>query len=233
MTAARPVDVLVVDDDHLMRAGLAAVLSSDPTIRVVGEAADGAEALEQARRLVPDVAVMDIRMPGVDGIAATRAIAADVPRCRVLVLTTFEEDEYVIGALRAGASGFVLKRIPPEDLVHAIHAVAAGDALLSPSVTRRMIEAVIERGMDWPADDPRVAELTRREREVLALMARGLTNGEIARALTVEESTVKSHVKRVLGKVGARDRVQAVIVAFEAGVVHPGAPDDAARGRPP
>jgi DNA-binding NarL/FixJ family response regulator len=219
-----PVRVLVADDDALMRAGLRAVLASDPTIAVAGEAADGAEAVARARALAPDVVLMDVRMPGLDGIAATRELLAAAPDARVLILTTFEQDDYVFGALRAGASGFLLKRARPEELIAAVHAVADGDALLSPSVTRtvvdRLARAAPER--DVPEREPvELAELTPREREVLALLARGLSNAEIAAALLVEESTVKTHVKRVLTKLRLRDRVQAVIYAYERGLARP------------
>jgi DNA-binding NarL/FixJ family response regulator len=210
------VRVLLVDDDDLMRAGLRAVLSSDPRLEVVGEAGDGAFAIERARTLRPDVVLMDVRMPGLDGIAATRELLAAAPGTRVVMLTTFEEDEYIFGGLSAGASGFLLKRTRPEELIAAIHTVAAGDALLSPSVTRR----VVDRMARAPVRPAVVAdELTPREREVLALVARGLTNAEIARDLVVEESTVKTHVKRILAKLDLRDRVQAVIYAYETGLV--------------
>jgi DNA-binding NarL/FixJ family response regulator len=222
-----PVRVLVADDDALMRAGLRAVLASDARIAVAGEAADGAEAVARARALAPDVVLMDVRMPGLDGIAATRDLFAAAPDARVLILTTFEQDDYVFGALRAGASGFLLKRARPEELIAAVHAVADGDALLSPSVTRTVIDrlaaAAPERAAPArePADLAELAELTPREREVLALLARGLSNAEIAAALVVEESTVKTHVKRVLTKLRLRDRVQAVIYAYERGLARP------------
>jgi RNA polymerase sigma factor (sigma-70 family) len=209
------VRVLLVDDDDLMRAGLRAVLSSDPAIEVTGEAGDGRFAVERARALRPDVVLMDVRMPGLDGIAATRELLAAAPQARVLMLTTFEEDEYIFGGLGAGASGFLLKRTRPEELIAAIHTVAAGDALLSPSVTRR----VVDRMARAPVRRAVVDELTPREREVLVLIARGLTNAEIARDLVVEESTVKTHVKRILQKLALRDRVQAVILAYESGLV--------------
>jgi DNA-binding NarL/FixJ family response regulator len=208
--------VLIADDDHLMRAGLAAVLSSDATIDVVGQAASGAEAVERVARLRPDVVLMDVRMPDLDGIAATRELAARSAGAKVLILTTFEEDEYIFGALRAGASGFLLKRTRPEELIAAVHTVAAGDSLLSPSVTRRVIDSVAQGGGPAP-EDPRLDELTPREREVLELIAQGLSNAEIAATLVVEESTVKTHVKRVLMKLGLRDRVQAAIFAYQSG----------------
>ncbi len=214
------VRVLIVDDDDLMRAGLRAVLSSDATVQVVGEAGDGAEAPGAARRLRPDVVLMDIRMPGVDGIAATRDVLAAAPETRVVILTTFEEDDYIFGALGAGASGFLLKRTRPEDLIAAVHTIAAGDSLLAPSVTRRVIERMASAPAPVPAGR-RLESLTPRERDVLELVARGLSNGEIAAELVIEESTVKTHVKRILGKLGARDRVQAVIAAFEGGLARP------------
>ena len=214
--------VLVADDDDLMRAGLRAVLSSDPEIDVVAEAADGAEAVELARRRDPDVVLMDVRMPGVDGIEGTRALTRALPRARVLILTTFEDDDYLFGALDAGASGFMLKRTEPEKLIAAIHTIAAGDALLSPAVTRRVIDRVASSPGADAAAGRRLRALTPRERDVLELAARGLTNGEIAGTLVVEESTVKTHVKRILAKLELRDRVQAVILAYEAGLVRPG-----------
>ena len=209
--------VLIADDDHLMRAGLRAVLSSDAGIEVVGEAATGRAAVARVRALRPDLVLMDVRMPDLDGIAATTALTREVPTTRVLILTTFEQDDYIFGGLRAGASGFLLKRTRPEDLIAAVHTVAAGDALLSPSVTRRVIERVSRQ------PSPNVAaagldELTPRERDVLALIARGLSNREIGAELTVEESTVRSHVKRILMKLGLRDRVQVVIFAYEHGI---------------
>ncbi len=215
-----PVSVLIVDDDDLMRAGLRAVLSSDPTVRVAGEAGDGSEAPGAARRLRPDVVLMDIRMPGVDGITATRQVLEAAPETRVVILTTFEEDDYIFGALGAGASGFLLKRTRPEDLIAAVHTIAAGDSLLAPSVTRRVIERMATQPPPAPGAD-RLDALTPRERDVLELVARGLSNGEIAKELVIEESTVKTHVKRILGKLGARDRVQAVIAAFEGGLARP------------
>jgi DNA-binding NarL/FixJ family response regulator len=212
------VRVLLVDDDELMRAGLRGILSDDEAIEVVGEAADGRDAVYRTRLLKPDVVVMDVRMPDLDGIAATRELLAASPETRVVILTTFEQDDYIFGALSAGASGFLLKRTRPEELVAAIHTIAAGDSLLSPSVTSRVIERMARRPTPDAARAERLEELTPREREVLQLMARGLANGEIAGALLIEESTVKTHVKRVLTKLGARDRVQAVIFAYESGL---------------
>jgi DNA-binding NarL/FixJ family response regulator len=217
------VRVLLVDDDDLMRVGLRGVLSSDETLEVVGEAADGRAAVEQTRRLGPDVVLMDVRMPDLDGIAATREILAVSTKVRILILTTFEQDEYVFGALRAGASGFLLKRTSPEQLIAGIHTVAAGDSLLSPSVTRTVVDRLAQAPTPDASARDRLDELTPREREVLELLARGLSNGEIAAALVVEESTVKTHVKRILGKLGLRDRVQAVIFAYETGLAQPGA----------
>jgi DNA-binding NarL/FixJ family response regulator len=214
--------VLLVDDDALMRAGLEAIFSSDRAVEVVGEAVDGREALARARELRPDVVLMDVRMPALDGIAATREIVASLPDARVVILTTFEDDEYIFGALTAGASGFLLKRTSPELLIEAIKAVAAGDSLLSPSVTRRVIDRMAALPSGEAVLDRRVEQLTTREREVLEQLARGLSNAEIARALVIEESTVKTHVKRVLMKLGLRDRVQAVIFAYESGLTRPG-----------
>ena len=217
-----PVRVLLVDDDELMRAGLRAVLSSDPSIEVVGESVDGRDAVSRVGRLRPDVVLMDVRMPRLDGIAATREISEAAPDARVLIVTTFEEDDYIFGALSAGASGFLLKRSRPEELIAAIHTVAAGEALLAPSVTRRVVDRVAGAPGGGVRDEPRLDELTEREREVLELLARGLSNQEIAHRLVVEHSTVKTHVKRVLMKLGVRDRVQAVILAYETGVVRAG-----------
>jgi DNA-binding NarL/FixJ family response regulator len=216
-----PVGVLIVDDDKLMRAGLRAVLSSDEGIEVVGEAGDGRAAIDSARRLEPDVVLMDVRMPEMDGVSATREVLRAVPESRVVIVTTFEEDDYVFGGLAAGASGFLLKRTGPEELIAAIHTVAGGEALLSPSVTRRVIERMAREPGVKPKEE-RLEELTEREREVLELIAAGLTNAEIAERLVIEESTVKTHVKRVLMKLDVRDRVQAVIFAYENGVVSPG-----------
>ena len=210
----------IADDQPMIRAGLRSLLEREEEIVVVGEATDGDEAVRLARREVPDVMLIDIRMPNTDGIAATRTIVSELPMIRVLVVTTFDLDEYVFGALRAGASGFLLKDAPAEDLVAAVQVVAAGDALLGPTVTRRVIEAFVAR--PTPSQPPGLDELTRREREVLALVARGGTNAEIARDLVIAETTVKSHLGRILFKLGARDRVQAVIAAYEGGVVEPG-----------
>jgi DNA-binding NarL/FixJ family response regulator len=213
--------VLIADDDDLMRAGLVELLTVDPEIEVAGQAATGREAVEQARRLTPDVVLMDVRMPDLDGIAATQELARAAPEVRVLILTTFEQDDYVFGALRAGASGFLLKRTRPEELLAAVHTIAAGDSLLSPSVTRRVIDRMAQQPTPELADQARLDALTPREREVLERIARGLSNREIAAALAVEESTVRTHVKRILMKLELRDRVQAVIFAYETGVNRP------------
>jgi DNA-binding NarL/FixJ family response regulator len=210
--------VLIADDDDLMRAGLVELLGADATIEVVGQAATGRQAVERARRLAPDVVLMDVRMPDLDGIAATRELTHANPGARVLIVTTFEQDDYVFGALRAGASGFLLKRTRPEDLIAAVHTVARGDALLSPSVTRRVIDRMAQQPTPDLATGAELDGLTPREREVLCLIARGLSNKEIAVALTVEESTIRTHVKRILMKLGLRDRVQAVIYAYESGL---------------
>jgi DNA-binding NarL/FixJ family response regulator len=214
--------VLLVDDQPLLRTGFRMILSAESDLTVVGEAADGASAVELARRLKPDVVLMDIRMPGMDGIQATRALAGPGVEdpIKVLMLTTFGLDEYVVESLRAGASGFLLKDAPPEDLVEAIRIVAAGEALLAPSVTRRLLDRVASRLPPANADTiPALSELTERELEVLKLMARGLSNAEIAEKLVVSETTVKTHVSRVLSKLDLRDRVQAVILAYETGLV--------------
>ncbi|MBA2579453.1 MAG: response regulator transcription factor [Thermoleophilaceae bacterium] len=215
---------MLVDDDEIVRRGLALILSSDARLELVGEAHDGDVAVRRAVHQRPDVVLMDVRMPTMDGIAATRELIARVPSAKVVILTTFEEDEYVVGALRAGASGFLLKRSSPEELLRAIYTVAAGDALLSPSVTRRVIDRLVEQPVLRPANDPRLDELTPREREVLLLVAHGLSNREIVGALSVEETTVKSHVRRVLMKLGVRDRVHAVILAYECGLISAGGP---------
>ncbi len=219
--APRPIGVLIADDQALMRGGFRMILDAEPDIEVVGEAIDGADAVRGFERLHPDVVVMDVRMPTMDGIDATRRITELEPAARVLILTTFDLDEYVYEALRAGASGFLLKDRPPEELVHAVRVVAAGDALLAPTVTRRLIEEFAHRP-GGPAAPAALDELTDREREVLVLMARGRSNAEIAGDLFVAETTVKTHVGRVLHKLGLRDRAQAVVLAYESGLVQPG-----------
>jgi len=217
------VRVLVADDQALVRAGFRKILEADAGIEVVGEAADGREAVERARELSPDVILMDIRMPGLDGIAATRRLAEETTDgARVLVLTTFGLEEYVYEALRAGASGFLLKDVPPEQLLAAVHVVARGDALLDPAITRTVIEEFAARPTVRRERAAKLQELTAREQEVFGLVARGLSNAEIARELVVSEGTVKTHVAHFLLKLGLRDRVQAVIYAYESGVIQPG-----------
>ncbi len=217
--------VLIVDDQALVRAGFALILSAEDDIEVIGEAATGVEALAAARRLKPDVILMDIRMPEMDGITATRELCATRPAdpdCpRVVILTTFDLDDYVYDALRAGASGFLLKDTPPEDLVNAIRVVAAGEALLSPSITRKLLEE-FNRTPATPTPHQHLDDLTEREVEVLRQLARGMSNAEIADALFVSETTVKTHVSHILTKLELRDRVQAVVVAYESGLVVPG-----------
>ena len=212
--------VLLVDDQALVRSGFRMILEAREDLEVVGEAEDGRDAVELAGRLDPDVILMDVRMPDVDGVEATRRLAAAGSRARVLILTTFDLDEYVYEALRAGASGFLLKDRPPEELVAAVRVVASGDALLAPSVTRRLIEEFAKRAPAAQRDE--LHELTEREREVLVLIARGLSNAEIAKALFVAETTVKTHVGHVLSKLRLRDRAQAVVLAYESGLVQPG-----------
>ncbi|MFJ4658257.1 response regulator [Nocardia sp. NPDC088792] len=213
--------VLVVDDQDLFRAGFGMILSAQPDITVVGEAADGLEAVSQAAALAPDVVVMDIRMPRLDGVAATARICADTA-AKVLVLTMFDADEYVYAALRAGASGFLLKDARREELVTAVRVVAAGEALLAPAVTRRVIAQLSQRSSARPELSRRLTELTDRERVTLRELARGQSNAEIADALTVTEHTVKTHVSSILSKLALRDRVQAVVFAYESGLVVPG-----------
>ena len=214
--------VLLVDDQAMVRSGLRMILESERDLEVVGEAGDGQEALIEARRLDPDVVLMDVRMPEVDGLEGTRRILTQLsPPPRVLVLTTFDLDEYVYGALQAGASGFLLKDAPADELVAAVRVVAAGDALLSPKVTRRVIEQFTRQRVPQ-LDVPGLDQLTDREREVLTLVARGHSNSEIAEELFVSETTVKTHVSHILTKLGLRDRVQAVVAAYESGLVRPG-----------
>ena len=217
-----PTSVLLAEDQPMVRAGFRALLDSRDDIEVVGEAATGAQALDQVRALDPDVIVMDIRMPEMDGLEATRRITTDpaLNRTRVLVLTTFELDEYVFGALDAGASGFLLEGGEPADLIHAIRVVAAGDALLAPSVTRRLIDTYVTAPQPAaPTDHNLLDELTSREREVLGLVATGLTNAEIAQELQLSPLTAKTHVSRILMKLSARDRVQLVVIAYRSGMV--------------
>jgi len=222
--------VLIVDDQPLQRFGFRMLLESTPDTEVVGEAAHGAEAVRRTAELRPDVVLMDIRMPGMDGIEATRQILASGGRSRILVLTTFDLDEYAYAALRAGASGFLLKDAHPEELLAGIRAVAVGDAVIAPALTRRLLDTYAQR---LPADgarpriqtDPRWQSLTDREREILVAIGNGWTNGEIAERLVLSESTVKTHVGRVLAKLGARDRVQAVIFAYDLGLTQPNPPN--------
>jgi DNA-binding NarL/FixJ family response regulator len=216
--------VLIADDQALVRAGFRVLLDSAPEIEVVGEAATGAEAVERAREQTPDVVLMDIRMPVMDGLEATRRItqAAETANTHVLVLTTFDLDEYVYEALRAGASGFLLKDTEPADLLDAVRVVARGDALLAPAITRRLIAEFARRPEPARVVPAALASLTEREREVLALIARGLSNDEIAETLVVSPATAKTHVSRVMGKLGARDRAQLVVIAYDSGLVQPG-----------
>ncbi|MHB9863908.1 response regulator [Streptomyces sp. YIM S03343] len=216
--------VLVVDDQPLQRYGFRLLLDSVPETEVVGEAAHGAEAVRKAAELRPDVVLMDVRMPGMDGIEATRRIVGSGGRSRILVLTTFDLDEYVHAALRAGASGFLLKDARPEELLAGIRAVAGGDAVIAPALTRRLLDEYalqMTRPAGDPAKDPRVSALTEREREILVAIGKGWTNGEIAAHFVLSESTVKTHVGRVLAKIGARDRIQAVIFAYDLGLARP------------
>src|SRR5262245_53344049 len=217
---AAGIRVLLADDDALLRAGVAVVLASADRIEVVGQAADGLHAVQACRWLAPDVVLMDVRMPGIDGIEATRRIVGSGLPARILVLTTFQNDEYVWGALRAGASGFLLKRASPERLIDAVYTVAAGDALLDPAITRDLVRHFI----GTPAAAPRSRrfdELTEREAQVLRLIADGYSNGQIGDLLHIAESTAKTHVKRILAKIGARDRAQAVVIAYQGGLMSP------------
>jgi DNA-binding NarL/FixJ family response regulator len=218
--------ILLVDDQPLLRMGFRMVLESQDDLVVVGEAGDGAEALRMTAELDPDIVLMDVRMPGMDGIEATRRIVGEGRRSRVLILTTFDLDEYAFAGLRAGASGFLLKDVPPNDLLSGIRAVASGDAVVSPSVTRRLLDAFAHRlpAPDDPAEaraDARLALLTAREREVLTEIARGCSNAEIAALLVLSEATVKTHVGRILAKLELRDRVQAVVFAYDVGLAQP------------
>jgi DNA-binding NarL/FixJ family response regulator len=218
--------VLIVDDQPLQRLGFRMLLESNPDTEVAGEAPNGVEAVRQTTELRPDVVLMDVRMPGLNGIEATRRIVADGGRSRILMLTTFDLDEYVHAALRAGASGFLLKDAYPEELLAGIRAVAMGDAVIAPALTRRLLDAFAHHLSSssrdgQPAKDPRLDLLTDREREILVAIGRGWTNGEIAERLVLSESTVKTHVGRVLAKIGARDRIQAVIFAYDLGLTRP------------
>ena len=218
MTA--PIRVLVVDDQVLVRTGFRMILEAEPDMLVAGEAGDGGTAVEQATACAPDVVLMDVRMPGLDGIEATRRILERDGAPKVIMLTTFDMDEYVYDALQAGASGFLLKDVPPEQLIEGIRGVVSGESLLAPAITRRMIEVYLDRPRSGPSPGI-LATLTPREREILVLLARGLSNAEIADRLFVSETTVKTHVARVLMKLGLRDRVQAVIYAYETGLAGP------------
>ena len=216
------IEVLLADDQALVRAGFRMIIDAQPDMAVVGEASDGLEAAEEARRLRPDVLLMDIRMPGLDGIEATRRLIADGSRARIVMLTTFDLDEYVYEAMKAGASGFLLKTAPPHQLIGAIRDAAAGETLVAPAITRRLVEEFVSRPRPSVDGPQSLGELTPRELEVLGFVARGLSNAELARELFVSEATVKTHVARILMKLGLRDRVQAVVLAYESGLVRPG-----------
>jgi len=213
--------VLIVDDQALVRVGLRKILDSEPELTVVGEAADGQDAVAEAKRLGPDVVLMDIRMPVLDGIEATRRVVQAQPATRVLMLTTFGLDSYVFDALHAGASGFMLKDAPPEEIVAAVRIVARGEALLAPAITRAVVEEFVRQPAAEPEPPVAVEELTPREREVLDLLARGLSNSEICTRLFISEATAKTHVARILQKLDLRDRVQAVVLAYRSGLVEP------------
>jgi DNA-binding NarL/FixJ family response regulator len=216
------ISVLIADDQALVRGGLRMIIDAQQDMQVVGEAENGTEAITVAMELEPDVVLMDIRMPELDGIAATQRLAeCGPPRTRVLMLTTFDEDQLVYEAMRAGASGFLLKSAPPARLAEAVRVIAAGEALLAPSITRRLVEDFVHRPPPGTKPPAELAELTDREREVLALIARGLSNAEIAAELVISEATVKTHVNRLLGKLNLRDRVQAVVLAYETGFAQP------------
>jgi DNA-binding NarL/FixJ family response regulator len=230
-SAARVIRVIIADDQELVRTGFRVILNAEPDLEVVGEAGDGRETIDAARSLRPDVVLMDIRMPNLDGIEATRRIAQEAGSPRVLILTTFDLDEYVYEALRAGASGFLLKDAGAGELVHAVRVIAAGDALLAPSITRRLIEDYARR----PPTRERPAvlgELTPRELEVLRLLARGLSNADIARELVLGDATVKTHIARIFAKLDLHDRAQAVVLAYETGLVQPGTPAPTGNAKP-
>jgi DNA-binding NarL/FixJ family response regulator len=225
MSGPQTTSILLVDDQPMLRMGYRMVLDAQPDLSVVGEAEDGLAAVEQTTRLEPDVVLMDVRMPRLDGVQATERIVGSGSRSRIIILTTFDLDEYAYGALRAGASGFLLKDAPPPDMLSAIRAVATGDAVVAPSVTRRLLAQFAQHlpGPELPPGepDPRVESLTPRERQLLAEVARDLSNAEIAERLVLSEATVKTHVGRILGKLGLRDRVQIVVFAYENGLVRP------------
>jgi DNA-binding NarL/FixJ family response regulator len=221
--------ILLADDQALVRAGFRMILETQPDFKVVGEASDGAETVTLARQLQPDIILMDIRMPGVDGIEATRRLAQAGATARVLMLTTFDHDDHVYESFRAGASGFLLKNAPPEQLVSAVRTVAAGEALLAPAITRRLIEEFVSRPRTGSGLPSQTGDLSQRELEVLRLIASGLSNAEIGARLFIGEGTVKTHVTRILAKLGLRDRVQAVVLAYETGLVQPGRPAETPR----
>ena len=227
------ITVLIADDQALVRGGLRMILDAQDDLEVVGEAADGREALATVRELRPHVVLMDVRMPVLDGIAATRAVVAEQLPSRVLVLTTFDHDEIVYDAMKAGASGFLLKTAPPAQLIEGVRTVAAGDALLGPTITRRLVESYVSRPRPGNSAPPQLEELTEREREVLVLIARGLSNGEIAERLFISEATVKTHVNHLFQKLGLSGRVQAVVLAYECGLVQPGRRTETIRAHDP
>ena len=229
MTENQPITVLLVDDQPLLRMGFRLILEGEDDLHIVGEASDGAEAVRQVRELNPDVVLMDVRMPVLDGIEATRAITATGSCARIIILTTFDVDEYAFAGLQAGASAFLLKDVAPSELIHAVHVVASGDAVVAPRVTQRLLETYV-RGAARPAPattprDPLLEDLTPRETEMLEAMAEGLSNAEIAHRYFLSEATVKTHVRRILTKLHLRDRVQAVVYAYETGLVVPSNPD--------
>jgi DNA-binding NarL/FixJ family response regulator len=225
-----PITILLVDDQELLRMGFRMVLDSQPDLEVIGEVGDGEQAVASVLADRPDVVLMDVRMPGVDGVQATRQIVASGSHSRVIILTTFDLDEYAYSALRSGASGFLLKDVPPADLISAIRAVASGDAVVAPSTTRRLLASLVHRLPNPTSkditDQPALEQLTPREREVTLAVSRGLSNSEIARTLVLSEATVKTHVGRILAKLGLRDRVQIVVFAYEHGLVTPAGADD-------